>query len=231
MDSFKVKMDEIFKEAESIMVKKYKEYVSGSLDFIGSDSINLEMVSDLSQLASIKKNFNIALNDDDSIEVSPSFNPVNENIEKDLESFKTDLVNTIEDFSKKLGNIRFYNTSAFNPEIFNCHEKIGNKLLLMWSSEKTNFSDQQIGHVSSNSAQRRQFGEKLLHGCFQRTHQETPNESQNHWNLHHGSLLGHWIAQPNSEGLQHEPDQLVWEFWQFQLLWVCQIWDRWKYVV
>jgi hypothetical protein len=125
MDAFKKKMEVIFEEMQGRMVTNYKQYVSGSLGILGSDTIKVESLNNSESIKNIKENFNIEVTDDDTIKIAPRFDPGRKDIDDDLDNFKSNLEKTMVKFSEMLRKVRFYNSDSINPEIFNIHQQIG----------------------------------------------------------------------------------------------------------
>ena len=74
----------------------------------------------------LRKTHNITIKDDDTIEISPKFDPADSNIKEDLEGFRRDLEKTLDKFSNDLSKVQFYSSGIFDPNIFEIHQRISN---------------------------------------------------------------------------------------------------------
>jgi hypothetical protein len=124
MDSFKKKMEKILEEGKEKLLENYKQYVSGSLGILGSDTINIGSINNSTSLKHIKENFNIEVTDDDSILISPNFNAGKEDIDDDLEIFRENLDKTLTKFSDLIGKVKFYNSGSISLNLFKIHNLI-----------------------------------------------------------------------------------------------------------
>ena len=127
MDSFKNQIREILEEARATMNKKFDKYLSQTIDFLGSESVEISADMDLEILQGLKRNQNITVKDDDTIEISPKFDPSKPQIKQDLEVFRGDLDKFMQQFEKEINRVKYYTSGVFDSNIFEIHEKISNK--------------------------------------------------------------------------------------------------------
>ena len=123
IEGFKERILGILQEKELHMVQKYQEYILNSLNFLGSES-SIDNLNTVSALTQMKKKCKITLKDDDTFEVSPSFEPSSPNLEEDLETFEEDIDKVLENFEKDLNKVKLKQFKKISMEDFVWHDKL-----------------------------------------------------------------------------------------------------------